>query len=424
MADFLNTGVSSLPAKANGSALDPLREPLFRSLWFAAVISYTGTWMQNVGAGWLMTQLTLSPFMVGLVQAATTLPVFLVILPAGALADMVDRRRFLLITQAWMVGAAGLLGVFTLLGWVTPWILLLFTFILGLGAVMNDPAWQAITPDIVCRENHAPAVALNSVGFNVARAVGPALGGMVIAATSSGVAFLMNAVSFFGVIFFLYRWKRPSFEHPETGRIIESLRAGFSYVRSAPVVHCVLIRTGAFSLAASSLLALLPIIARRCQYGATGYGLLLGSFGLGALAGAALLPRLRTRLSVDGVVAAAIVLFALMTFAAGRVHAFHWLSLVLFASGTAWIGILACLNVAAQTMSPPWMRARALSMYLLVLQGGMALGSAAWGALATKVGLQTTMLCSAAALIMGLVAVRRYRLTSQELELAPAVVRD
>ena len=152
--------------------------------------------------------------------------------------------------------------------------------------------------------------------------------------------------------------------------------------------------------------------------------MLLGSFGLGALAGAALLPKLRTRLSVDGVVAAAIVLFALMTFAAGRVHAFHWLSLVLFASGTAWIGILACLNVAAQTMSPPWMRARALSMYLLVLQGGMALGSAAWGALATKVGLQTTMLCSAAALIMGLVAVRRYRLTSQELELAPAIVRD
>src|SRR5438874_4486953 len=158
MADALNSSVPSL-ARANGSAWDPLREPLFRSLWLAAVISYTGTWMQNVGAGWLMTQLTLSPFMVGLVQAATTLPVFLVILPAGALADMVDRRRFLLITQAWMVGAAGLLGVFTLLGWVTPWILLLFTFLLGIGAVMNDPSWQAITPEVVCRENHAPAVA-------------------------------------------------------------------------------------------------------------------------------------------------------------------------------------------------------------------------------------------------------------------------
>jgi predicted MFS family arabinose efflux permease len=200
------------------------------------------------------------------------------------------------------------------------------------------------------------------------------------------------------------------------------MRAGFKYVRSSPVAHCVLIRTGAFSLAASSLPALLPIIAR--PYGASGYGLLLGSFGLGALAGAGLLPRLRTRLSVDGVVAAAIILFALMTFAAGRAQAFHWLWLVMFASGMAWIGILACLNVAAQTMSPPWMRARALSMYLLVLQGGMAVGSAAWGALATKLGMQTTMLCSAVALVAGLATVRRYRLTSRELELAPSVVRD
>ncbi len=410
------------PTRMNGSALDPLREPLFRSLWSAAVISYTGTWMQNVGAGWLMTQLTVSPLMVALVQAASTLPVFLVILPAGALADMVDRRRFLLITQAWMVGAAGLLGIFTLLGWVTPWLLLAFTFMLGLGAVMNDPAWQAITPEIVCAENHAPAVALNSVGFNVARSVGPALGGIVIAATNSGVAFLLNAASFFGVIFFLYRWKRPSFEHGASTRMMESLRAGLQYMKGDHVVHCVLIRTGAFSLAASSLLALLPVIAR--QHGATGYGLLLGVFGLGALAGAAVLPQMRNRYSVDGVVAGAIVLFAVTTFASGRVHAFHWLVLVLFASGIAWIAILACLNVAAQTMSPPWMRARALSMYLLVLQGGMAIGSAAWGALATKAGVPTTMLCSAATLVLGLLTVRRYRLTARELEFTPAVVRD
>jgi MFS family permease len=378
--------------------------------------------MQNVGAGWLMTQLTVSPLMVALVQAASTLPVFLVILPAGALADMVDRRRFLLITQAWMVGAAGLLGIFTLLGWMTPWLLLAFTFMLGLGAVMNDPAWQAITPEIVCAENHAPAVALNSVGFNVARSVGPALGGIVIAATNSGVAFLLNAASFFGVIFFLYRWKRPSFEHGASMRMMESLRAGLQYMRGDHVVHCVLIRTGAFSLAASSLLALLPVIAR--EHGATGYGLLLGAFGLGALAGAAVLPQMRNRYSVDGVVAGAIVLFAITTFASGRVHSFHWLLLVLFASGIAWIAILACLNVAAQTMSPPWMRARALSMYLLVLQGGMAIGSAAWGALATKAGVPTTMLCSAATLVLGLVTVRRYRLTARELEFSPAVVRD
>ena len=171
--------------------------------------------------------------------------------------------------------------------------------------------------------------------------------------------------------------------------------------------------------------SLLPLIARtNCEYGATGYGLLLGSFGLGALAGAALLPRMRNQLSVDGVVAAAIVLFALMTFAAGSVHIFHWLLAVLFLSGVAWIAILACLNVAAQTMSPPWMRARALSMYLLVLQGGMAVGSAAWGALATKIGVPNTMLCSAITLMVGLVTVRHYPLTARDLELAPVVVRD
>src|SRR4029077_9285012 len=193
------------------------------------------------------------------------------------------------------------------------------------------------------------------------------------------------------------------YEHVETGRVTDAMLTGLRFVRDAPVVRCVLIRTGAFSLAASSLPALLPILAR--PYGATGYGLLLGSFGLGALAGASVLPRLRTRLSVDGLIVFAILLLATMTFAAGRVQAFSWLSLVLFASGTAWIGILACLNVAAQTMSPSWLRARALSMYLLVLQGGMALGSAAWGALATKVGIPTALLCSSVALAAGLFTV-------------------
>jgi MFS family permease len=412
-----------LPCRSRAdSAWSPLREPLFRSLWVAAVISYTGTWMQNVGAGWMMTQLTFSPLMVSLVQAASTVPVFLVILPAGALADLVDRRRFLLITQGWMVVASGALGILTLLHLVTPWLLLSFTFLLGIGAVMNDPAWQAMTPEIVSAEQHAPAVALNSVGFNLARALGPALGGAVVAAAGSGVAFLLNAVSFFGVIFFLYQWKRPAPAHAITCRMTEAIRQGLRYGRGARLVHCVLIRTVAFSLAGSSLLALLPVIAR--PYGASGYGMLLGSFGLGALAGGAALPRLRYRLSVDGVVAVAIVVFALMTFAAGRIENFGLLNLALFASGMAWIGILACLNVVAQTMSPPALRARALSMYLLMLQGGMAIGSAVWGALATTVGVAAALLVSALALLAGLLALRRYRLTAEELEFAPSVVRD
>ncbi len=400
----------------------PLREPLFRSLWIAAVISYTGTWMQNVGAGWLMTTLTMSPLMVSLVQAASTLPVFLVILPAGALADIVDRRKLLLVTQAWMVLASGLLGLITILGWVTPWILLLFTFLLGLGAVMNDPAWQAITPEIISPEQHPPAVALNSAGYNVARAVGPAIGGLIVAAAGCGTTFLLNALSFFGVILFLYHWKRPSPERIETGRVTEAIWGGVRYVRHSRVVKSVLIRTGAFSFAASSIFALLPVIAR--PHGATGYGLMLGSFGLGALAGAAALPRIRQQLSVDALVAFAIVVFAITAFAIGEITEFGLLCLVLFIAGTAWIGILACLNVAAQTMCPDWVRARALSMYILVLQGGMALGSTLWGELATQFGVSTAMFCAALALILGLSTIRKHRLSVHDLDMAPAVVRD
>src|SRR5260221_10220362 len=197
---------------AHHSALSPLREPLFRSLWIAAVISYTGSWMQTLATGWLMTSLTSSPMWVSLVQVAVSLPVLLIALPAGALADIVDRRKFLLFTQGSMVAAASVLGVMTLTRTVTPQILLVFTFLLGVGAVMNDPAWQSLTPDLVPPSKLAAAVALNSAGFNIARAVGPALGGLVIAtcqgtSTGSGRAFLINAFSFFGVILFLYNWK-------------------------------------------------------------------------------------------------------------------------------------------------------------------------------------------------------------------------
>jgi len=414
--------VGSNALRRADAAWAPLGEPLFRSLWIAAVVSYTGTWMQNVGAGWLMTQLSTSPLMVSLVQAAAAIPVFLVVLPAGALADMIDRRRLLLFTQSWMVAAAAALGVLTLLHTVSPWMLLAFTFLMGLGAVMNDPAWQAITPEVVSPERHASAVALNSAGFNVARAVGPALGGMVVAAAGSGWSFLLNAASFFGVILFLSKWRRAPHETLRTHGVGDAILEGFRYVRGAPQVRSVLIRTGAFSLGATSLLALLPVI---CQpHGAQGYGFLLTCFGVGALSGAAVLPRLRLHYSVDGLVAGATVVFAAMTFAAGQVHVFEWLCLVLFTAGAAWIGILACFNVVAQTMCPSWMRARALSMYLLVLQGGMAVGSAVWGELASRQGVPAALAWSALAMVVGLTTIRRHRLTVAELQMAPAVVRD
>jgi predicted MFS family arabinose efflux permease len=404
------------------SAWAPLGEPLFRSLWIAAVVSYTGTWMQNVGAGWLMTQLSDSPLMVSLVQAASAIPVFVAVLPAGALADMVDRRRLLLFTQSWMIVAAAALGVLTLLHATGPWMLLGFTFLLGIGAVMNDPAWQAITPDVVSPAQHSSAVALNSAGFNVARAAGPALGGLIVAAAGAGWSFLLNAASFSGVMYFLYNWKSHPHEAAAKRGIGDAIREGFLYVRGAPQVKSVLIRTGAFSIGAASLLALLPVI---CQpHGAQGYGFLLTCFGLGALSGAAVLPRMKLQYSVDGLVAGATLLFAAMTFLAGQVHVFEWLCLVLFTAGTAWIGILACFNVVAQTMCPSWMRARALSMYLFVLQGGMALGSAIWGELAARQGVPAALAWSSLAMVVGLSTIRRHRLTARELKMAPAVVRD
>jgi MFS family permease len=414
--------IEPLTRKPSASPWAPLGEPLFRSLWIASVVSYIGTWMQNVGAGWLMTQMTMNPLMIGLVQAAAALPVFLVILPAGALADMVDRRRFLLLTQGWMVLASCTLGILTLTRCVGPWVLLLFTFLLGLGAVMNDPAWQAITPELVPSKQHASAVALNSAGFNVARAVGPAMGGVIVAVVGCGTTFLLNAVSFLGVIVFLYRWKRPIEARPKTQRLSAVIGDGFRYVRQSELAKSVLLRTGTFSIAAVAMLALLPIIAS--PYGALGYGVLLGCFGLGALLGALALPRVREKLSMDGVVGVAILIFAGMTFAAGRAEAFITLCAVMLVAGAAWIGILACLNVVAQTMCPAYVRARALSFYLLVLQGGMALGATFWGALAQRIGVPDALGVAAVTLALGVFALRGHRITASELELAPVVVRD
>jgi MFS family permease len=419
MSDADTPAATNARAPAPLSAWAPFREPLFKSLWIAAVVSYTGTWMQNLGTGWLMTSLTMSPLLVSLVQAAMSLPVFLVALPAGALADMMDRRRMLLVTQGWMVLTAATLGVLTLLHVVTPWLLLLLTFLMGLAEVMNDPAWQAITPEIISGERHASAVALNSAGYNVARAVGPALGGLIIAAAGSGTAFLLNAASFFGVIFFLYRWKRRPHTPVMAGHVMTAISAGIKYVRHAPAVKAVLVRTAAFSVFASALLALLPLLAR--PFGSVGYGLLLGAFGLGACVGAAVLPRLRHALPVNRVVALAIVVFAAVVFAAGRAQVFWSLWVVLFIGGVAWIAILACLNVAAQTTAPYWVRARALSMYLLVLQGGMAGGSALWGALASRYGIPAALLFAAVGLLLALAMLSRYEVVIRDLDVSPTI---
>jgi MFS family permease len=280
------------PRQSSASAWGPLREPLFRALWIAAVASNVGTWMEDVGEAWLMTSLTSSTLLVALVETAGSLPVVLLAIPSGAFADLVDRRRLLLITQAWMLIVAATLGVLTVTGHTTPWLLLTLAFALGLGAAANAPAWEAITPELVTRDELPAAVTLGAVAFNVARAIGPALGGLLVAAIGSGAVFLLNAVSFLGVIIVLYRWRRPvekSNLPPE--HVLGALRAGLRYVRHTPTIQAVLVRAATFILCASALWALLPLVARRgLGLSAAGYGVLLGCIGLGGVTGASFLP--------------------------------------------------------------------------------------------------------------------------------------
>lgn len=397
-------------APTHHSVFAPLREPLFRTLWITALISYTGSWMQNIATGWLMTTLTTSPLWVSLVQVALSLPVFLIALPAGALADSVDRRKFLLITQSSMVAAAGVLGVLTITGRMNPQVLLVFTFLLGTGAVMNEPAWQALIPDLVAIPKLASAVALNSAGFNIARAAGPALGGLVIATAGSGTAFLLNALSFFGVILFLYRWKPEARELPPAGTLSSAIGGGLRYARQDHRIQAVLVRTLAFSIFVSAFWALLPLIAS--QHGAEGYGIMLGCFGVGALIGAGLLSQIRRRFSFDTVVALGNVIFAAAVFGLPRAQGLLASSICVAAAGLAYLGNLTTLNFVAQTAAPGWVRARVMSLYVLALQGGLALGSVIWGVVANQIGITRTLTIAAAALCSGLLLGPWFKLKS------------
>ncbi|MBD2465868.1 MFS transporter [Oscillatoria sp. FACHB-1407] len=406
------------------SAWAPLRQPLFRALWIAAIASNIGTWMQNVGAAWLMTSLTPSPLLVALLQATTSLPVFLVGLPAGAIADIVDRRQLLLWTQGWMLVAAAGLTVLSWLDLVNAWTLLAFTFALGLGSAMNAPVWQAIIPELVPKSDLAAAVALNGVAFNAARAVGPAIAGLLVAAAGPSAVFLLNALSFLGVMGVIYRWQRPPRTSTlPTERTIGAIRAGVRYLRHAPSLQAVLIRGGVFICCGSALWALLPVVVRQeLGLDAVHYGVLLGCMGLGAVIGAALLPKIRQIFSLNHQIMVATIMFAMATIALAYVREFWGLCLFMVAAGVAWVNLLSVLNVAAQTVVPQWVQARALGMYQLVFQGGMALSSIFWGAIAARTSIAIALLFAGLGLLVGLTASVRYRLRSgEQLDLAPAL---
>ena len=419
-----NTSQRKSLARPGVSAWEPLRQPVFRALWIASLTSNIGTWMQNVGAAWLMTSLTPSPVVVALVQAATSLPVFLVGLPAGALADIVDRRRLLIVSQGWMLLSAAALGVLTLIGFMSSWILLALTFALGLGAAMNTPAWQAIVPEVVSPSELQEAVALNAAGFNVARAVGPALGGLIVGAAGPGPVFLLNAASFIAVMLVVYRWNRQrATSRLPAEHVIGAMRAGIRYVRNAPSLQAVLVRSGVLIVCAAGLWALLPLVARdQLGLGATGYGVLLGCLGIGAVTGATLLPRIKRKFSLDMLVAGATVVFAVATAALAYVQNVFLVGAAMVAGGIAWIALMSSFNAAAQTAAPEWVRARALAVYLLVFQGGMAVGSILWGALATRMGIRAALLVAVFGLIAGLMLITRYRLAEGEkIDLTPSL---
>jgi MFS family permease len=386
-----------------------LRTPLFRNLVLADLMSDIGTFMQTVGAAWLMVSLSAGPMYVALTQTASALPFFVLALPAGALGDIVDRRRLILFTEFWMVGVAIMLAVATIGGFMSPWLLLGLTFALSAGDAIEAPTWRAILTELVKKEDLAAASALNGIEFNFARAVGPALAGLIIAAAGVGAAFILNVVSFFGVIVLVARWKRPirhRMTPPETvaGATVAALR----YVRFSPALRGMMFRAGLTMFFASALLALMPSVAKGISDSPTGYGILLACFGAGAVLGAFAMQPARARWSTEAVASGGVAILGLMTVTAGFLHAMTALAAAMLVAGAAWIVFISLVSALMQTLAPDWVRARVLAVFMLAFQGGLAAGSALWGAVAAREGLQPALVWAGLGIIatagLGLVA--------------------
>jgi MFS family permease len=387
----------------------PLRTPIFRNLLIADVMSDIGTFMQTVGAAWLMVSLGAGPMYVALTQTASALPFFIFALPAGAIGDIVDRRRLILYTEFWMVGVASVLAVATIVGLMSPWLLLGLTFALSAGDAIETPTWRAVLPEIVKKEDLPAASALNGIEFNFARAVGPALAGAIIAVAGVGAAFTLNVVSFVGVIVLVARWKRPIRRRttpPETlaGATIAALR----YVRFSPALRVLMFRSGLTMFFASALLALLPSVARSVSDSPTGYGILLGCFGAGAVLGALMLQPARARWSEESVASGGVAILGLMTAVAGFQHAMVALAATMLVAGAAWIVFISVMSALVQGLAPDWVRARVLSIFMLVFQGGLAGGSALSGVVAARAGIPHALLWAGLGIVattaLGLVA--------------------
>jgi len=398
----------------------PLQSSIFRNLLIANVVSDVGTFMQSVGAAWLMVSLNGGPLFVALIQTAAALPFFVLALPAGAIDDIFDRRKVILYSEIWMVSIAFVLTAITLAGKMSPALLLVLTFALSAGDAFEAPTWRAVLPELVQKEDLAAASALNGIEFNFARAVGPALGGVLIAIVGVGSSFLINLISFFGVIVVVARWRRTVISRstpPET--VAGATVAAVRFIRYSPVIRAVLLRFGATMFFASGLLALLPSVAHRANGGALGYGALLGVFGCGAVLGALLMPAVRSRWSIDVIISVGIGVFGVATVAAGLFHRLFPLTIVLLICGSAWIFFISLFNVQVLNQAPDWVRARALAITMLVFQGAVALGSAAWGTVAVHVGLSNALVYAGVGTIVSTVLGLFFRLSDRSIDLTP-----
>ena len=414
---------SSTPARSQSSGpWAPFGVAMFRWLWLAALFSNIGTWMHEVAAGWLMTELSTSRLMVALVQAATMGPVFLLGLPAGALADIVDRRRLLVFAQIWNFVSASLLAVMAFMGLVTPGLLLSLVGLLSIGTALHMPAFQAIVPDLVPRVMIKPAVTLNGVSVNLARAIGPALAGLIISVLGIWAAFAINAVTFLAILVVVWRWRPtpPSSRMPPE-HLVRAVLVGLRYARHDRPLQIVLARAGLVMTCASAAWALLPVIIRsELERSAADYGIALAAIGLGAVSGAFLLPKLARKFPADLLVLIATIAFAGGMISMALLESFWLLVPCLVVLGLAWLTMMAILSASAQTVLPDWVRARGLSVFIIIFSGSMAIGAAVWGFVADVTTTSTALLAAASFAGLGCLLAPMLPLASGELrDLAP-----
>ncbi|HET6315548.1 MAG TPA: MFS transporter [Chloroflexota bacterium] len=388
-----------------------MRESTFRALWSASLVANLGTWAQTVGGAWLMTTLTSDALPVALMQSAVTLPALLLGLPAGSLADRIDRRKLLLATQSWMLFSAAALALVTMAGLVQPWLLLALTFSLGIGSALSSPTWSSLLPDVVSRPQLPMAVITNSLGYNVARAVGPTFGGVLFAVVGPAGTFIANALSFAAPIGVLARMRPlPRPPKPTSGEsFFGTVRSGLTYVRQDPVQRVVLMRSILWMLCASALWSLLPLVARyELGLDVPGYGFLVTCVGGGAVLGAMALPALRQRWQSNQLLMGAVVIFSLMLLVLAWVRVLPVVLVMLALGGAAWTQSNQNFQIAVQLGAPGFVRARAIAMYLLTFQGGQAVGSAIWGSAAEQFGDSLALTIAALGVALSLVAAVRW----------------